>query len=149
MKVFLQVLYTWLLTHILHPFIFIIYAIMLTGKFDGDIFFLEFVLNITFYTFLFSIPGLMIGWLLFHLITELRLSVFTKFILWILAVIVIIVSSCFLLLSSIINTSVFEEYFLLVIPIVISGIFAILIRHPWISNILKNTKTNNHEINLV
>lgn len=85
---FLHTLHTWLLAHLLHPFLFFLFAFLRfeNGSNIIDEGGLGFLFIFWVISFFISIPALIRASLILHPISNLRLSSYEKLVLWIIAV---------------------------------------------------------------
>ena len=119
---FVHTLNTWLVAHLFHPFIFIIYF-LLRNDAEGN----NWIFLIATFSFFVSIPSLFIAWLLQYVITNTNLSSLEKFIAWIISVVVAIFLN-FAGLKLLLGADIFYEMGEILPPPIIAAMLSILIR---------------------
>ena len=122
---FIHTIHTWLVAHLLHPIIFVIYFLLRNhaeGVNWGAGFFF-----IPVFAFFASIPSLFITWLLLYVLTNTNLSVIEKFIAWMISVVVVIFIN-FAGLKMLLGAGLGEVNDLMAPP-VIAAILSTLVRH--------------------
>ena len=123
---FIHTIHTWLVAHLLHPVIFVIYFLLRNGSeginWGAGFFF------IPVFAFFASIPSLFITWFLLYVLTNTNLSVIEKLIAWMISVVVVIFIN-FAGLKMLLGAGLGEEVDDLIAPPVIAAILSTLIRH--------------------
>ena len=125
MMMFIHTIHTWLVAHLLHPIIFVIYFLLrnhVEGINWGAGFFF-----IPVFAFFASIPSLFITWILLYVLTNTNLSVIEKFIAWMISVVVVIFIN-FAGLKMLLGAGLGEVNDLMAPP-VIAAILSTLVRH--------------------
>jgi hypothetical protein len=146
MKMFIHTLNTWLVAHLFHPVIFIIYFLLRNdaeGKNWGFAFFF-----IAIFSFFASIPSLFIAWLLQYVITNTNLSSIEKFIAWIISVEVAIFLN-FAGLKLMFGVYIGEEIDDIMAPPIIAAMLSILIRAKQFFAFQLNYKSVKNENSMV
>ena len=153
---FLHVFYSWLLTQIIHPFLFILFFYITDGPHEafftlnpGDIMLLGFISSIA------SLPCLLFGWLFLGIIIYSNYTVTLKFLFWILVTAILVVLNFWILILVLNDGDAFlnhEEFelapFLIAIPGIASIWFASMIRISQFRNLNKK-QINPQETNIV
>ena len=146
MKMFIHTLNTWLVAHLLHPVIFIIYFLWrnveLSVTWGGRFFF------ISIFSFFAAIPSLFIAWLLQYVITNTNLSLPEKFIAWMISVVVAIFLN-FAGLKLLLGADIYYEMGEILPPPIIAAMLSILIRHKQFFSFQLNYKSVKNENNMV
>lgn len=122
---FIHTIHTWLVAHLLHPIIFVIYFLLRNhaeGVNWGAGFFF-----IPVFAFFASIPSLFITWILLYVLTNTNLSVMEKFIAWMISVVVVIFIN-FAGLKMLLGAGLGEVDDLMAPPL-IAAILSTLVRH--------------------
>jgi hypothetical protein len=145
MKLFLHVFYTWLLTNLLHPFMFFLIPAFNSGEFKMDSFQIEVVTGITLFTLFASIPGFMLGWLILYKLAEWQERVLVKLFAWMLAVLVITIGNYIIFLYILGGPDIDMESLFFAIPVCIAGPVAIAIRYRMFYNLFSDNKKFTHE----
>ena len=145
---FLHTFYTWLLSNLLHPVLFILLLIITEN--NTDILNSGFVTAIvTFFavSLVISLPCLLLGWLCLYLITNSPYSAGTKFMVWLTTgpSLVFFEFLFILLFMDLIET----EIFLFSFPGIAAIGISILIRFRQFEKLTYTPKIENHETNLV
>jgi hypothetical protein len=140
MKIFLHVLYTWLLANVIHPFVFVIAEMIMYGNNDIDpfIFFLIFFISI-----LFSIPALLIVWLGSIEILKTNYSGLEKLFLWYLLAITVTFVDFVLIISCIFRENLSFNDLGIVLPALVATFLSISIRYKYflqLNNIFNSNK---------
>ena len=143
---FIHTIHTWLVAHLLHPIIFVIFFLLRNdaeGIDWGAGFFF-----IPVFAFFASIPSLFITWLLLYVLTNTNLSVIEKFIAWMISVMVVTFMN-FAALKMLLGAGLGEEVDDLIAPPVIAAILSTLIRHKQFFAFQLNYHAIKNENNLV
>src|SRR6187399_3283669 len=143
MKMFVHTLNTWLVAHLFHPFIFIIYF-LLRNDAEGN----NWIFLIATFSFFVSIPSLFIAWLLQYVITNTNLSSLEKFIAWIISVVVAIFLN-FAGLKLLLGADIFYEMGEILPPPIIAAMLSILIRSKQFFSFQLNYKLVKNENKMV
>jgi hypothetical protein len=145
---FLHTFYTWLLSNLLHPVLFILLPII-TGN-NTDIFNSEFVNDTVIFfrlSLIISLPCLLLGWLCLYLILNSPYSAGTKFILWATTGPSLVFFG-FLFMLLFMNL-MGAEILLFSFPGIAAVGISILIRSRQFEKLTYTPKIENHETNLV
>ena len=124
MKMFVHTINTWLVAHLLHPVVFVLYFLFFNDpeyNWTAGLFF------ISIFSFFASIPSLFIAWFLQYVITNANFSLLEKYIAWMIAVVVAIVFN-FLGLEIMFGVGIREEIFEILPPSIIAAILSVLVR---------------------
>jgi len=143
---FVHTLNTWLVAHLFHPVIFIIYFLLRNdpgGNHWGAAFFF-----VSIFSFFASIPSLFFAWFLQYALTRTKFSILEKFIAWIISVVVAIFLN-FAWLNLLLGADIGKEIDELIPPPVIAAILSILIRYKQFFTFQLNYKSIKNENNLV
>ena len=144
---FLHTFYTWLLANLLHPLIFFLAALIMREApgFDQNLF--EIFYLLLFYSFCFSLPCLLLGWLCLYLIICSPYSDDAKFILWLVTAASLIILEFLVILF--IGDLTDLALLLFSLPGVAALSASILIRYKQFKKLIHIPKIKNHETNLV
>lgn len=144
---FLHTFYTWIIANLLHP-VFIFFAVyFIDGHFIFGTNFFEFFFLAILYSFAFSIPCLLIGWLCFYLVSTTPLTLEAKFLTWLIAAPVLVFLEMFIIL--LIIGQIDTELLLYSMPGMAATGIAILVRYRQFQNFFNVNKTTNHETDMV
>ena len=146
MKMFVHTIHTWLVAHLFHPVVFVIYFLLRNdteGINWGTGFFF-----IPVFAFFASIPSLFITWLFLYVVTNTNLSVIEKFIAWMISVMVVIFMN-FAGLKMLLGAGLGEDVDDLIAPPVIAAILSTLIRYKQFFAFQLNYNSIKNENNLV
>jgi hypothetical protein len=147
MKMFTHTINTWLVAHLLHPIIIIIYSLLQIAagenNYWGGAFFF-----IAIFSFFASIPSFFMSWLLQYALANSNLSSIEKFIAWIISVVVAIFLN-FAALKSMFGAYMGEKIDEIMVPPIIAAILSILIRHKQFFSFQLNYKSIKNENNMV
>ena len=125
MKMFVHTINTWLVAHLLHPIVFVLYFLFFD---DPEYNWYAGIFFITVFSFFASIPSLFIAWFLQYVIANSNFSLSEKYIAWMITVVVAIVFN-FLGLEIMFGIGIREEIFEILPPSIIAAILAVLVRH--------------------
>jgi hypothetical protein len=145
---FLHTFYTWLLSNLFHPILFVILSII---RQDYPGFWEQHLLidAVTFFacSLVISLPCLLLGWLCLYLIINSPYSAGTKFMLWLMTgpSLVFLEFLFVLLVMNIMEV----EIFLFSLPGIAAVGISILIRYRQFEKLNYMPKIDNHETNLV
>ena len=146
MRIFLHVLFTWVLSNILNPVLLLIYFFIEEDGFDtgneANLFLMSF------YIMILAIPSLLMAWPALFLIMNSKYEGFEKMLLWILACITSIILNISGVMFLIFGEFVMEMLWLS-LPASISLIIITLIRVNSFLALNIQSKTIQHENNLV
>ena len=145
---FLHTFYTWILSNLLHPILFIL--LMIIKGNDAEVFDSRFFTETATFlavSLIISLPCLLLAWLCLYLILSSPYSTETKFMLW-LTTGPSLVFLEFLFLFLIINVMEFE-IFLFSCPGIAAVGISILIRYRQFEKLIYIPKIDNHETDLV
>jgi hypothetical protein len=146
MRIFIYTVNTWLVAHLIHPIVFIIYF-LLRNDAEGNNWGVGFFF-IPILSFFSSIPSLLIAWLLQYVVTKADLSLIEKFIAWMISVVVAIFLN-FVGLNLFLGADIGKEINELIPPAIIAAILSILIRYKQFFALQLNYKSFKDENNLV
>lgn len=145
---FLHTFYTWLLSNLLHPLLFMILSVVRkgsAGSFCSD----NLIIELSFFTasLIISLPCLLVGWLNLYLIISSPYSGNSKFLIWVItAPLLVFLEFLFIL---VISDFLEIEFLVFSIPGMVAVMIAILIRYKQFRKLSHLLKINNHETNLV
>lgn len=148
MAMFLHIFYTWLLSNLFHPFVFLLLS-MIRGHATSFLNAEVFTIGLIFFgaSLLFSVPCLLVGWLCLYLINASPNSAGTKFMLWlIIGPSLVFLEVLFILFCT---GQIDIQILLFSFPAMIAVAVAILIRHRQSERLFYSPKMDNHETNLV
>ena len=140
---FVHTLNTWLVAHLFHPVIFIIYFLLRNDAEGNNWFFF-----IVIFSFFASIPSLFIAWLLQYVIINTNLSSLEKFIAWMISVVVAIFLN-FAGLKLLLGADIYYEMDEILPPPIIAAMLSILIRHKQFFSFQLNYKSITNENSMV
>jgi hypothetical protein len=144
---FLHTFYTWVLANLLHPIMFFLATVIMGHAAGFDKYLFESALLFLGYSFCFSFPCLLLGWLTLYLILASLYSVEAKFLLW------LVTAPSLNIMEFLIILSLFDlmelEILLFLFPGVASVGASILIRYSRFKRLIHTPKIENHETNLV
>ena len=143
---FVHILNTWLVAHLFHPVIFIIYFLLRNDP--GGNHWAAAVFFVSIFSFFASIPSLFIAWLLLYVLTKTSFSILEKFIAWMISVVVAIFLN-FVWLNLLFGTNLGNEIDELIPPPVIAAVLSILIRYKQFFAFQLNYKSIKNENNMV
>ena len=143
---FVHTFNTWLVAHLFHPPIFVIYFLLrndeASDNWGGEFFF------ISIFSFFAAIPSLFIAWLLQYVITNTKLSALEKFIAWMISVVVAIFLN-FASLKLLLGADIYYEIDEILPPPIIAAMLSILIRAKQFFAFQLNYKSVRNENNMV
>lgn len=146
MKMFVHTIHTWLVAHLVHPVIFVIYFLLLNDaegiNWGAGFFF------IPVFALFASIPSLFITWLLLYVLTNTNLSAIEKFIAWMISVVVVIFIN-FAGLRILFEAGPGKGIDNLLVPPIIAAILSTLIRYKQFFAFQLNYNVIKNENNLV
>ena len=146
MKMFIHTLNTWLVAHLFHPVIFIIYFLLRNHAEGNNWGFAFFFIGI--FSFFASIPSLFIAWFLQYIIANTNFSSIEKFIAWIISVVVAIFIN-FAGLKLTFGDYMGEEINEIITPPIIAAVLSILIRYKQFFAFQLNYKSVENENSMV
>lgn len=124
---YLHVFYTWLIANLFHPIMIAVIYQFDTSGLSMEI--LKMGLFIFFYSLLFSLPSLFLGWVFIYFISRLPFDVISKFLIWLfLASVLPILNYIFVSLIFLKSEFFFPEEIFVLTPAILSVAFSILIR---------------------
>ena len=125
MKMFVHTINTWLVAHLLHPIVFVIYFLLIV---DPEYNWIAGLFFIAVFSFFASIPSLFIAWFLQYVITNAIFSLMEKYIAWMISVVATIVLN-FLALEFLLGIGIEEEMYEILPPSILAAVLAVLVRH--------------------
>lgn len=145
---FLHTLYTWLLSNLLHPFLFMIFLLVgegSAGSFCSD----NLIIELSFFTasLIISLPCLLVGWRCLYLIISFPFSGNSKFLIWLITAPVLVFLEFLFILF--ISDFLEIEFLVFSIPGMTAAMISILIRYKQFRKLSHIPKIYNHETNLV
>jgi hypothetical protein len=124
----LYVFNTWVVANLIHPvIIFLLYGSMSGEWFDDN--YIQFYFFGIFYSSIFSLPLLVIAWILFYMIRRTGLSVLSKFGSWVFFVTALPLITLLCLTLIITEGEIYSEEIEMIIPSAIASFIAVLIRY--------------------
>ena len=139
---------TWFVANLLHP----ILLLVMIGYNDGDLFSSDVIILIVpvfFYSLLFSLPSLIIAWILIALIKRLPIDLPFKFTVW-LFLIAAVPAINFVLFGLLLGiTGLSKEDIQIFIPATIAVVATVLLRYKYFIRLFNQPQIENHESNLV
>ncbi len=135
---YLYVFITWLVANLFHPF-FIAILFWEEGNWGMEILTLGFM--IFFYSLLFSLPALLLGWLLIYLISRLPFDITCKFFVWLFLAAALPFVTLAIISLLFFKESIFLEELSFVLPATLSVVMAILLRVNFFFRLYANIST--------
>jgi hypothetical protein len=144
----LYVFNTWVVANLLHPVLIYILFGSMSGEFFNDNF-LQFYFLCCVYSFIFSLPALLVAWLLFHIIRRIRVSALSKFITWSFFASIVPVLIWYFLFMVFDSGDLQKEDLEMMLPSSLAIISSILIRVRQFFILFTQLKNQNHENKMV